>query len=73
MTGAGKSVNYPIFKGIRISKEQAENWDPDKIRQFLDNDNSAALDIIREMFEKGVIKVYAEKLTEKYRRALEEL
>jgi len=37
------------------------------------NNNTELLIILREMFENGVIKVYKEKLTEKYKNALEML
>ena len=36
-------------------------------------DNKNQFDILREMFEKGVIKVYKDKLTEEYQTFLEEL
>ena len=32
---------YTIKKSIRITKEQAENWDPDFIRKCLTNGNEA--------------------------------
>lgn len=38
-----------------------------------DNLDIQTLNKIREMFEKGVIKVYKDKLTEEYKKILEEL
>ena len=71
MTGRDKKMNYPIIKHLRINEQQNANWDFKKVRAFLDNRNQ--LDILREMFEKGVIKVYKDKLTEEYQKFLEEL
>ncbi|HEC37612.1 hypothetical protein LCGC14_0471700 [marine sediment metagenome] len=49
------------------------------IQKFIDNDLNVEdkyqkqVDIISEMFEKGVLKVYPNKLTEKYQKCLGEL
>ena len=67
-------MNFPIMKGIKINEEQAKNWDVNLIREFLDsNDTNDNLNILREMFENGVIKVYKDKMNEIYEKCLEEL
>jgi hypothetical protein len=40
MTGAGKEKKYTEFKGIRITPDQEKNWNPDKVRNFLDGKTS---------------------------------
>jgi len=35
MTGADKKLNYPVYKGIKLTEEQSQNWDPEKIRKLL--------------------------------------
>ena len=35
--GRPKGINYPIRKGIRLTEEQAENWDSEAIKEFLDS------------------------------------
>ena len=47
MTGKNKEKNYSILKAIRITKKQAEAWNPDKIRAFLED--SIPHDIKREI------------------------
>ncbi len=77
MTGSGKELKLPIYKGLKINKKQHLNWDPKAIRKFLDGNHKATyeetymIQIIREMFEKGVLKVYGDKLTEEYKNVLE--
>lgn len=44
-----------------------------RIYTLKQKNNEELLNILREMFEKGVIKVYSEKLTEEYKKTLEEL
>ena len=41
--------------------------------KYKNYNEKALLDTLREMFENGVIKVYQEKLTKKYKKCLEEL
>ncbi len=51
MTGTNKKMNFPIMKGIKISEEQAKNWDVQLIRNALDGDSN-------EDELKGCLKVY---------------
>jgi len=37
MTGSSKKLNYPEFAGIRLTEDQKRNWNPDKVRGFLDS------------------------------------
>jgi len=51
MTGKNKKMNFPVIKHIRITREQAKNWNPDKIRHQLDinfNGNSKRIDSDRQ-------------------------
>ena len=63
--------NFEYMKSIKLNEKQVNNWDPKKVKAFLEN--SDQLDILREMFENGVIKVYGNKLTEEYKDCLESL
>ena len=38
MTGKNKKMNYPVFKAIRLSENQAKKWNTALIRKFLDNE-----------------------------------
>lgn len=38
MTGTNKKLNFGITKTIKINKKQLKNWNPKKIREFLDNE-----------------------------------
>ncbi len=37
MTGKNKKMNFPVFKAIKISETQNENWNPKLIRIVLEN------------------------------------
>lgn len=79
MTGSGKSMNFPFVKQIRLNEEQMNKFDPKEIRKLIDGNhancaqNRRIVNVLREMFEKGVLKVYADKLTEQYKKVLEDL
>ena len=35
--GRPEGINFPIRKAIRLTEEQAENWDSKEVKEFLDN------------------------------------
>lgn len=73
MTGSNKKMNFPIIKQIRLNEQQALNWNAKAIRSFLDKNSNDFLEVLREMFENGVLKVYKNKMNEKYLKCLEML
>lgn len=69
-------MNFKFIKTIKLNQKQTENWDPKYIRACLNlrKDTETYLDnksILKEMFEKGILKVYEDKLTEEYKTFLE--
>ena len=36
MTGADKKLNFPVYKGIKITEDQEKNWNAENIRKYLD-------------------------------------
>ncbi len=77
MTGSGKKLNFPFVKQIRLNQAQMDKFDPLEVRRFLDSNTENflkyqfMLDVLKVMFEKGVIKVYKDKLTDSYKDVLE--
>ncbi len=77
MTGTGKKMNFPFVKQIRLNQDQMDKFSAIEIRFFLDNktdkfmENQFIVKVLKDMFEKGVIKVYKEKLTDSYQEVLE--
>lgn len=60
-------------KSIWLNEVQNKNWDSKEVKNFLDGKDSNRFEtnMLREMFEKGVLKVYGDKLTPKYKTFLE--
>ena len=52
MTGENKPNNYPVNKAIRITEEQASNWNPEAIRDLLDKKpNGKAIELLKELYD----------------------
>ncbi len=79
MTGSGKSMNFPFVKQIRLNQAQMDKFNPKEVRKFLSSsqttdkaiNNQYIVQVIKEMFEKDVIKVYKAKMNEQYKSVLE--
>ncbi len=40
-------MNFPVMKGIKISEEQAKNWDVNLVRNALDSNGSESKDLLQ--------------------------
>ncbi len=54
MTGKNKKMNFPVFKAIKISKAQDENWNPKLIRSVLENNPIKLLEFYNNFFKDNI-------------------
>ena len=71
-----KALNFPFVKTIKLNQKQKDQFIAKEIRAFIDGNKDRLkdkfiIDIIRKMFEEGVLKVYCDKLTPEYQKVLE--
>lgn len=73
MTGANKTLNYPVIKTIKITPEQENNWNPIKIRNCLDKKESIDTRILKKLIPVFIEKDIEIDLLEEEIHRIEEL
>ena len=55
MPKVGRPKEFQVLKAIRLTKNQAKNWNPDKIRTFLENVYSKKISTNRELNKEDLL------------------
>lgn len=62
-----------VYLNRMLKNDTIKRTTDKKPYKYAITNSNELLDTLREMFETGALKVYGDKLTEKYKKALEEL
>lgn len=76
MVKKNKELNFPVYKGIKISKEQDEKWSletPKRIRDLLDGKINLDTNILKKMMPKFIKNEIVVNLSEKEIERVKEL